>query len=54
MKKHNTNNNASALINYSAYFISCYESVYVKYINIKKHNINNNTSALIKHNAYFI
>ncbi len=53
MKKHNTNNNASALINYSAYFTSCYESARVKYVNMRKHNINNNASALIKHNAYF-
>ncbi len=54
MKEHNTNNDASALINYSAYFTSCCESGRVKYINIRKHNINNNASALIKHSAYFI
>ncbi len=53
MKKHSTNNNTSALINYSAYFISCYESARVKYINIRKHNTNNNTNALIEYNAYF-
>ncbi len=54
MKEHNINNNTSALINYSAYFTSCYESARVKYINMKKHNTNNDASALIKHNAYFI
>ena len=53
MKKHNTNNNASALINYSAYFTSCYESARVKYINMRKHSINNDASALIEHSAYF-
>ncbi len=53
MKEHNTNNDASVLINYSAYFTSCYESARVKYINIRKHNTNNNASALIKYNAYF-
>ncbi len=53
MKKRNTNNNASALINYSAYFTSCCESARVKYINMKKYNINNDASVLIKHNAYF-
>ncbi len=53
MRKHSINNNASALINYSAYFTSCYESAYVKYVNIRKHNTNNNASVLIKHNVYF-
>ncbi len=52
MKKHNTDINASALINYSAYFTSCYESARAKYVNIRKHNINSNASALIKHSAY--
>ncbi len=54
MRKHSTNNNASALINYSAYVTSCYKSAHAKYVNMKKHSINNNASALIKHNAYFI
>ncbi len=54
MKKHNTNNNASVLINHNAYFTSCYESARVKYINMRKNNTNNDTSALIKHDAYFI
>ncbi len=53
MKEHNTDNNASALINYSVYFTSCCESARVKYINIRKHNINSNVSVLIKHSAYF-
>ncbi len=52
MRKHNTNNNASALINHSAYFTSCCESARVKYINIRKHNTNNNASALIEHSVY--
>ncbi len=54
MKKHSINNNASVLINYSAYFTLCYESARVKYINMKKHNTNNNASVLIKYSAYFI
>ncbi len=53
MRKHSTNNDASVLINYNAYFTSCYESARVKYINIRKHNINNDASALIKHSVYF-
>ncbi len=53
MRKHSINNNASALINYSAYFTSCCESARVKYINMRKHNTDSDTSALIKHNAYF-
>ncbi len=52
MRKHSTNNNASALINYSVYFTSCYESARVKYINMKEHSTNSNASALIKHSAY--
>ncbi len=53
MRKHSTDNDASALINYSAYFTSCYESARAKYVNIRKHNINNDASALIEHSAYF-
>ncbi len=52
MRKHNTNSDASALINYNAYFTSCYESARAKYINIRKYNTNNNASVLIKHSAY--
>jgi len=54
MRKHNTDNDASVLINHSAYFTSCYESARAKYINMRKHNINNDASALIEHSAYFI
>ncbi len=54
MRKHNINNDASALINHSAYFTSCYESARVKYINMRKHNINNDASALIEHSAYSV
>ncbi len=52
MRKHSINNDASVLINYSAYFTSCYESAHVKYINMRKYNTNNDASALIKHSAY--
>ena len=54
IRKHSINNDASVLINHSAYFTSCCESARVKYINMRKHNINNDASTLIKHSAYFI
>jgi len=53
MKEHSTNNDASALINYSAYFTSCYENARAKYTNMREHSTNNDASALIEHSAYF-
>ncbi len=53
MRKHSINNDASVLINHSAYFTSCYESAHAKYINIRKHSTDNNASALINYSAYF-
>jgi len=52
MRKHSTNNDASALINYSAYFASCYENARVKYTNMRKHSTDSDASVLIKHSAY--
>ncbi len=52
MRKHSTDSDASALINYSAYFTSCYESARVKYANMRKYSTDSDASALIKHSAY--
>ncbi len=52
MRKHSTDNDASALINHNAYFTSCYESARVKYANIRKHSTDSDANALIEHSAY--
>ncbi len=53
MKEHNTDNDASVLINHSAYFTSCCESARVKYVNMREHNTDSDANALIEHSAYF-